>query len=66
MGTPSFIFDKLLKMPAKSLKMQGIMKICPEIFLDALLLTLTLSIITIQNNFDSIPTGKTDVYFFFF
>lgn len=46
--------------------MQGIMKICPEIFLDALLLTLTLSIITIQNNFDSIPTGKTDVYFFFF
>lgn len=41
--------------------MQGIMKNFPEITLDALLLTLTHSIITIQNNFDSRPAGKIDV-----
>ena len=41
------------------------MEICPNIFSDALLLTLTDSIITIQNYFDSIPTGKIDVFFFY-
>ena len=42
------------------------MEICPEIFSDALLLTLTDSIITTQNYFDSIPTGRIDVFFFIF
>ena len=46
--------------------MQGVMEICPEIFSDALLLTLTDSIITTQNYFDSIPTGRIDVFFFLY
>ena len=45
--------------------MQGIMEICPKIVSVALLLTLTDSIITIQNYFDSIPTGKIDVFFLY-
>ena len=46
--------------------MQGIMEICPEIVSVALLLTLTDSIITIQNYFDSIPTGKIDGFSYIF
>ena len=46
--------------------MQGIMKICPEIFSVALLLILTDSIITIQNYFRSIPAGKIDGFFYVF
>ena len=42
------------------------MEIYPEIVSVALLLTLTDSIITIQNYFDSIPTGKIDGFFLYF